>query len=197
VPSRFELENKGFAELTKNWRVTVTYARFTMFDNLGNCFFDTVVINYTKTKGDKRMKKVVALILVLMSVVCVILSGSAEEIDLAELSDYEFVALYRRMNEELVNRKLVKTAHLESGKYEGGIDIPEGEYQLVVDNTNGKSSVSTSFMATHPYLMQTFMGSVAPGKIYRTYINITEHSKLSIGCDFDLLIKPRGMITFE
>ncbi len=73
------------------------------------------------------MKKLFALMLAL-----VIAFGSgvaaAEGIDLDALSDDELLALMRRVEEEIVGRRLEGTATLSSGSYITGRDIPAGTY---------------------------------------------------------------------
>ena len=40
-------------------------------------------------------------------------------------------------------------------------------------------------------------GKIKPGQHYQKYINIQENDKLNVEIDFDLVIKPRGLIEFE
>ena len=73
------------------------------------------------------MKKLISLLVVLLLVACAGMALS-EGIDLAGLSDDEIVALLNRVQEEVVDRHIERTATLASGAYIGGKDIPAGSY---------------------------------------------------------------------
>lgn len=73
------------------------------------------------------MKKWIALLVALVIAACAAIA-LAEEIDLAELSDDEIVALMSRVQEEIVARHIEGTATLAGGTYIAGKDIPAGSY---------------------------------------------------------------------
>ena len=52
----------------------------------------------------------------------------AEAPDLASMSDEALLALYDRLNEEVVRRGLPRTATLPKGTYIAGEDLPAGRY---------------------------------------------------------------------
>ena len=73
------------------------------------------------------MKKVIAVLLLLVIMVC---SGFslAEVIDISSLNDDELVALMTRVQEEIVARHIEGTANLARGTYIVGKDLPAGSY---------------------------------------------------------------------
>lgn len=144
------------------------------------------------------MKKLAAAILGLFVLItgCIGFGESESKFTISSLSDEELIELYKQINEEIVNRKIEKTAHLKPGVYFGVDDIPAGEYLLFVDNSEGDKPVIIGFSSRHDY-MQTFLLSVQPGKTFQRYITIEDQDKLEVYTDFDLIIKPRGDILFE
>lgn len=52
----------------------------------------------------------------------------ALDIDLSKYSDDEIVALYEMVGQEIVTRKISKSAKVPSGTYIVGVDIPAGKY---------------------------------------------------------------------
>ena len=54
--------------------------------------------------------------------------AAVEKVDLASLSDAEIVELMNRVNQEIVNRGISRTAKLSKGAYVAGQDIPVGKY---------------------------------------------------------------------
>lgn len=138
------------------------------------------------------MKKVICIILVLVTMAgCSLAAG----VDVTALTDEEFVELYTRMNQELVNRKIEKTAHLKAGMYIGGKDIPVGEYLLVVGDGTNEKPIYFSFTIFGS--LDSFGGSIDEKSSYQRVINVVEDSRLQVQSDFDLVIRPRGVITFE
>ena len=71
------------------------------------------------------MKKLILLLVALLLVACAGIALS-EGIDLAGLSDNEIVAMLNRVQKEVVDRHIERTATLASGAYIGGKDIPAG-----------------------------------------------------------------------
>ena len=54
----------------------------------------------------------------------------ASEIDLSGYSDEDLISLLQSVQQEIVDRKIEKSATLEIGRYIGGSDIPAGSYTL-------------------------------------------------------------------
>ena len=54
----------------------------------------------------------------------------ALDIDLSNYSDDEIVALYEMVGQEIVSRKLGRSAKVPSGTYIVGVDIPAGKYKV-------------------------------------------------------------------
>lgn len=73
------------------------------------------------------MKRWIAVLLTLMILACFGFA-SAEEVDLAKLSDDELVSLMGRIHEEIVARGIEATATLSGGAYLAGRDVPAGSY---------------------------------------------------------------------
>lgn len=73
------------------------------------------------------MRKLMAVLLVLVIMVCSSLS-LAEEIDISTLNDDELVALMAQVQEEIVARHIEGTANLACGTYIVERDIPAGSY---------------------------------------------------------------------
>lgn len=74
------------------------------------------------------MKKVLALLLVLLSLVS---AASAESFDLSTITTEELVSLRSAVNAELAARDFkTKEVKVPTGRYTVGIDIPAGVYTL-------------------------------------------------------------------
>lgn len=73
------------------------------------------------------MRKLMAVLLVLVIMVCSSLS-LAEEIDISTLNDDELVTLMAQVQEEIVARHIEGNANLACGTYIVGRDIPAGSY---------------------------------------------------------------------
>ena len=73
------------------------------------------------------MKRMIAMFVALAILAC---AGAAlaEGIDLAGLTDDEIVALWQRVQDELVARRIEGTATLMGGTYIAGRDVPAGAY---------------------------------------------------------------------
>ena len=75
------------------------------------------------------MKKLITsiLLLVLLLNTC---SAFALDLDLSKYSDEELKEVFELLNEEMLNRKMVKSAKIPVGRYTIGIDIPVGKYVI-------------------------------------------------------------------
>lgn len=141
------------------------------------------------------MKKVFILIMAIVLIMALTTSHAAN-LDLSGYSNEELVEISRLINQEIVDRKIEKSAHLSGGVYVAGIDIPIGEYLVVVDNTNGSSQVPIRFLSRNA-ILNSIYGNLQPGCVYQQYFTLEQNDELSVGIDFDLVIKPRGMIQFK
>ena len=52
----------------------------------------------------------------------------ADKVDLSSMSDDEIVELLTQVNQEVVTRRINKTAKMAQGSYVGGRDVPVGKY---------------------------------------------------------------------
>ena len=135
-------------------------------------------------------------VVLLITVLCV--PSSAADFDFSGYSVDELMEAYKAINQEIVDRALEKTAHLKGGVYVGGIDIPIGEYLLSVDNSTGTNDVPIRIVPSgNPFGFGATIGKLNAGCVYNSFIDIQDGDEISIGIDFDLVIKPRGMIQFE
>ena len=68
--------------------------------------------------------------LVSLILVCMLLSSvaMADTMDLSGLTDSEVIELLEKVNAEIVNRGINKTANLPKGAYIAGRDLPTGRY---------------------------------------------------------------------
>ena len=73
------------------------------------------------------MKRWMAIVVACV-MMCLSCAALGEEIDFAQWSDAEIVALMGRIQEEIVARHIAGTAMLASGTYIAGRDIPAGAY---------------------------------------------------------------------
>ncbi len=75
------------------------------------------------------MKKLFTLVLIL----CLVLPCAFAE-NVKDLTDEELKALYIEVKAELMERKLWDTGILPAGIYVGGMNLPEGNYELTVNS---------------------------------------------------------------
>ncbi|MBR6817195.1 MAG: hypothetical protein IKM86_01140 [Acidaminococcaceae bacterium] len=75
------------------------------------------------------MKRLVSflILLVMMTNVCL---AFADGIELSKYSDNEIIELFNQIQQEIVNRKISKSAELPPGSYVVGKDIPAGTYDI-------------------------------------------------------------------
>ena len=65
-----------------------------------------------------------------MAVICGTSMALAVDIDLSKYSDSELKQIISLVNQEMMDRKIIKSAKLPAGRYEVGIDIPAGKYEI-------------------------------------------------------------------
>ncbi len=90
------------------------------------------------------MKKLPGLLLSLLLIMTFLGIGCAEEnaiIDFSVYDDDELLALLTSVQNEVVNRRIEKTAHLTAGTYVGGRDIPVGSYILTAEGTEDDGGI--------------------------------------------------------
>lgn len=129
-------------------------------------------------------------IMLMMFVLGIGSSAFASGIDLSVLTDEELSALYTEVTQAIVDRKIEKTAHLESGKYIAGSDIPFGEYVLIIDNSDGKQGIYINYIS--PEDGESVNGAIYGGNVYRKRINMIDGCILEVRGNFDLLVAPDG-----
>lgn len=80
------------------------------------------------------MKKLLAVVLVL----CLLVPCAFAEapVDVKSMSDAELKSLYISVKEELMERKLWDTSILPAGIYIGGVTLPEGYYELTLNDSD-------------------------------------------------------------
>lgn len=84
---------------------------------------------------------IIAMVIVSMAVVCF-----AESIELKSLSDEEIVVLLKKVQQEIADRNIEKTAELKEGIYIAGKDVPIGDY--IVTGTHEGSHWTSVYIYT-------------------------------------------------
>lgn len=84
------------------------------------------------------MRKIICLILVIVTVFPITLAH-AVEIDLSKYTDEELKEILELLNEEMLNRKIVKSATIPVGRYTIGVDIPSGKYVIEMADKSRRS----------------------------------------------------------
>jgi len=77
------------------------------------------------------MKKLLIFVLTL----CLLMPLASAE-DVSSMSDADLKALYKSVKQELMERKLWDTSILPAGIYIGGVNLPEGYYELTLNNSD-------------------------------------------------------------
>ena len=75
------------------------------------------------------IRRLIAAALAMMLVLAGI-SAVAEAIDLSAYDDAALIALLDQVQQEIVDRKIERTASLEKGRYTAGKDFPAGRYTI-------------------------------------------------------------------
>ena len=88
------------------------------------------------------MKKLLAILLITFifpaSITLVLAEGSKA---LSSYTDSEILTLLDKVQDEIVDRRIAKTALLTAGSYVGGRDIPAGTYTLATAGTEDQSGI--------------------------------------------------------
>ncbi len=115
--------------------------------------------------------------------------AAAENVDLASLSDAEIVELMNRVNQEIVNRGISKTAKLSKGEYVAGKDIPVGKYTYTCLATGDDWGNVTIYSKQNKQLMWEVVMAPKKGAEPETiFISLNEGDKLESGVPFSLTI---------
>ena len=77
------------------------------------------------------MKKVLALVLTLTLLTVPLYAAVATGVDFSSMTDEELTALKQQLDAEMLERGMVKTAEIQAGDYTIGVDIPQGDYELI------------------------------------------------------------------
>lgn len=86
------------------------------------------------------MKRILMIVIV-CATLAVALTTHAEEVDLAAMTDADIVSLLARVQAEVVDRHIEKTASLQAGTYTGGREIPAGAYVLAATGKEGDAGI--------------------------------------------------------
>ena len=132
----------------------------------------------------KRQLSILCALLLLISIKSI---AFADMPDLSNFSDAELVELLSYVNEEVVNRRIEKTAELSSGEYIIGVDIPAGSYNVI--SINGKlndyllvsrpdSTKDTWVMKNHFFLHDD----------EAVHLTLIEGQKITTSCSFTLKV---------
>lgn len=78
------------------------------------------------------MKRIVCAFICICLLCCAAL---ADGIDLSKYSDAQILELLSQVQQEIVSRRIEKTANLRGGEYIAGEDIPTGKYVLTITYT--------------------------------------------------------------
>jgi len=74
------------------------------------------------------MLRILGIVSVCMMLILFTASAAADAIDLAAMTDTEVITLLDKVNQEIVDRGIQKTAKMARGSYIAGKDLPAGSY---------------------------------------------------------------------
>ena len=134
--------------------------------------------------------RVICCLLVCMLLVPV---AVADTIDLSKLSNDEIVELLGKVNAELVNRGITKTAKLPQGTYTAGQDLPAGKYIytcLATGDDWGNVTVYTDGGKGEQVLWRVVAAPEAGAEPETIFITLNEGDQLKSGVLFSLTIMP-------
>lgn len=77
------------------------------------------------------MRKIFALVIALTLLTVPLYTAVAAEVDLSGMTDEELTILKQQLDAEMLDRGMVKTAEIPAGDYTIGVDIPQGDYELI------------------------------------------------------------------
>lgn len=111
------------------------------------------------------MKKVLALVLALTLLTVPLYAAVATGVDFSSMTDEELTALKQQLDAEMLERGMVKTAVLPMGMYIVGKDIPQGDYELSIGDSDQVGAYYHQYANETDMKSDTFMSS---GAIYAT-----------------------------
>lgn len=141
------------------------------------------------------MKKILSLLLAFALLALGSAAFAEAAFDLSNLSSDELLALLADVQQEVAARRLSKTAHLLTGSYVGGRDVPVGAYALSAAGQDGQHGIVSLRAASDP-------ADAFPSKLYEfvdadaafnAYIHIDEGDTLVLPFPFTLTIHPGVM----
>ena len=131
------------------------------------------------------------IICVSMMMCSYVIPAIADEFDYSAMSDNEIVALLEKVNLEVVERGIQKTAKLAKGSYIAGKDIPVGSYIftcLATENDWGNVTVYSDG-GTGKQLLWEVVKATADGEEAETiFMTLHEGDQLKSGVAFSLTI---------
>lgn len=101
------------------------------------------------------MRKIICLILSIVTVFTYAVA-QAVEIDLSKYTDDELKEIFELLNEEMLNRKIVKSATIPVGRYTVGVDIPSGKYVIEMADKSKHSGPIVSIYTDNTLEKKTF-----------------------------------------
>ena len=149
--------------------------------------------NESATKGQKggnSMRKIFALALALTLLAVPLYAAVATGVDLSGMTDDELTTLAQQLDAEMLDRGMVKSAVLPTGKYTIGVDLPEGEYEL----TNETNSSGSAY-----YLYENgddFENGVNTGANWPLYMGDSTKIELTAGQILQIVFGPLRINTF-
>ena len=144
------------------------------------------------------MKKILALILMvcMLATSCTVVCAE-ETLSLTGYTDEALLALLAEVQGEIVSRRIEKTAHLTSGTYIGGRDIPVGTYILATAGTEGEHGIISLRSVNDP--MDDFPSKLYEHKlgndVYSVFVTIEEGDTLILPFPYTLTIS--SGVTFK
>ena len=128
------------------------------------------------------MKKIICFVLTIMMLMSVV-PGFA--MDFTGYSVEELINLYNDVSKELIERKANIPVLVFAGQYTIGLDIPNGDYYVLVDNRYGKEAVSFNY---HPYdgSVDSIDKTISIGSTFEIVFTVFDNDQLSISGPFSL-----------
>ena len=143
----------------------------------------------------KLMKKLFSFIFAFCFMVSLVSFAVAETTDLSSLSNDEVLDLLKQVQQEVVDRKLSKSAELSAGMYIVGGAFPSGLYVISSDDFDGYFTVNfrDNFGGGNEgmYYYERSFSSIKPSWM----VYLSDGDKLICSCQIKLTIAPG--IVFE
>ena len=137
------------------------------------------------------MRKLGAMLLALL-MMCV--PGIAEEIDLAAYDDAALVTLLERLQDEVAERGITRTATAYAGTYICGVDLPVGKYILSSDgsqvNEHGIVEWTRYLDGEKKDYDRLYYDHRTGDEVYTVYISLVEGDVLVLPFTHTLTITP-------